>query len=232
MENEKKNEIEKIGIYGPFNIDEKNDYDLKNEEKDKDFKDNYQYNDKPTPFTRIPIKFITNRENINKKIIIFREKKILYSGNYYKNLDQKKYYFVMGENSLDLTKNIIFSFRIDPDPNTKKYPWIAFGIFNIQNENKNYIYLDKYYYQRKGLYCIDLNSNTCFDGKIEYEGKNCYKLDLNTIIAISYYPEKNLLMINDKNSFEIYFPNIPNNNVDLRICFIFNGEDRAIIDYH
>ena len=64
------------------------------------------------------VEFISGRENILNKIIIFREEKIYYSGNYYKNLEKEKYYFVIGENCLDLTKNTNFSFRINPDPKT------------------------------------------------------------------------------------------------------------------
>ena len=218
-------------------ISKKKEKNEKNENKNGgveiNFKDNYQYNDNYTPFSGIPIKFITWRENISKKIIIFQEEKILYSGNHFKNLEKEKYYFVIGENSLDLTTNTIFSFRIDPDPKTYKYPWIAFGLYNIQNENANFIdYIDNHYYHRKGLFCIDLNSNTCFDGKMDYAEINSYKLDLNTIIKMSYFPKRNLLMIKDNNFFEIFFPNIPNDILDLRICFIFKGEDRAIIDYH
>ena len=226
-----KNENKKIDIIEPLYNDEKKDYNLQNEGKD--IKVNYKFNEGNTPFTGIPIKFISGRENILNKIIIFREEKIYYSGNYYKNLEKEKYYFVIGENCLDLTKNTNFSFRINPDPITNNYPWIALGLYDIQNENETSIdNIDNYYYQRKGLYCIDLKSNTCFDGKVDIAEINSYKLDLNTIIKMYYSPKNNLLIIKDNNFFEIFFPNIPNDNLNLRICFIFNGEDRAIIDYH
>ena len=189
---------------------------------------NYKKYNEYIPFTGNPIKFDSERENINNKIIILKNEKIYYSGNYYNNLKYENYYFVISKDSLDFNSNTIFAFKIYPDPSTNSLPWLAFGLYNINKKNNNYINIINS--QNNGLYCIDLDSNTCNNSKMSFS-KSDDKLDINTIITISYLPKDKCLIIKDRSDFEINFPGLPNNNCDLRFCFIFKGKDRAIIDY-
>ena len=106
---------------------------------------------------------------------------------------------------------------------------MAFGLYNIKNENGNLFKIFNYF-PKNGLYCVDLNSNTCNDGKTSNE-KNNYRIKINGTITLSYLPKEKHLIIKDNNS-EIIFENIPNNNCDLRICFIFKGNNKAVIDYN
>ena len=56
-------------------------------------------------------------------------------------------------------------------------------------------------------------------------------MDIDTLITLSYLPKDQYLIIKDNNGFEITFPNIPNDNCDIKICFIFKGKNRVMIDY-
>ena len=234
INDKEKNEKEKLK-YIQEEKERKNDYILyqwkeeikKQKEEEKIFRQNYKKYDDYIPFTGNPIKFIAERENIEKKIFIFKEEKILYSGNYYNNYDQEKHYFAISENNLDLNKITNFSFRINSDPSTKLFPLIAFGLYHIKNEDNN-IFNNTHTFPTKGLYTIDLDTNTCYDGKYE---ENTEKLNINSIITLSYIPNEKLLIIKN-DEFEIKFPEIPNNNCNLRLCFIFKGKDRAVIDYN
>ena len=202
----------------------------KNNEEKKKIEEIINNYDDYIPFTGEFLKFISSIENIQKRIIIFKKEKFLYSGNYYSNNEGNKYCYVIGQKSLDLKTKTNFRFKIQPDPTTNNLPWIAFGLFNVINEE------DKYFnnlnnFPKYGLYTIDLESNSCLNGVTSVEN-NDSKLYIESEITISYLPNKNLFIIKDKNDFTISFPNIPNDKCDLRICFIFKGEDRATIKYN
>ena len=189
---------------------------------------NYKKYDEYIPFTGNPITFVSERENINNKIIILKNEKIYYSGNYYNNLKYENYYFVISKDNLDFNSNTIFSFKIYPDPSTNSLPWLAFGLYNINKRNNNDINIINS--PNNGLYCIDLESNTCNNSKMNYSESDD-KLNIDNIITLSYLPKDKCLIIKDRSDFEINFFELPNNNCDLRLCFIFKGKDRAIIDY-
>ena len=199
------------------------EWNQKIKKQDKNYK---KYNDY-IPFTGNPIIFISELDNINKNIIVFKREKIYYSGNYYNNLEKDKYYFILSKEHLDLKTNTNFSFRIDKDPSTNRLPWIAFGLYN--NINNNFFNIN--YFPRNGFYCLDIDSNTYYNGKMSKSDDKYDQLNLDTFITFSYIPNDNIFIIKDNDEFEIKFPNIPNNNCDLRLCFIFKGKDRAIIDY-
>jgi hypothetical protein len=202
-------------------------------EHQKQSKKNKNYDDDYIPFTGNPIQFFTERENIDNKIIQFENERILYLGNYYNNFQDGKYYYVISKNNLDIMKNTHFKFKIYPDPSTNAFPWIAFGIYIIKNE-KEYIFNKLNKYPSNGLYCIDLESNTCNDGKYcNSESDDITdRLNLNTVITMSYLPfDNHRLIIKDKNDFVIEFNEVLSHNCPLRFCFIFRGKDRATIKY-
>ena len=201
---------------------------IENDDKRKinDNDENKKWNKDPDDFIGNHFSFFSSNDN---SIIKFEEKKIIYNGNDKDNLEIEKYYFAISQVFLDLNSNTEFSFKIEKDAWNDTLPWLAFGLYNIINENWNYFKIFNTF-PKKGLYCIDLDSNTCNDGIINNE-KNNYRLDINGIIIISFLPKKKYLIIKDHKNSEIIFENIPNNNCDLRICFIFKGNDSAIINY-
>ena len=183
------------------------------------------------PFTGNPIQFFSERENIDNKIIQFEYEKILYSGNYCKNFQNEKYYYVISENNLDIRNNTHFKFKIYPDPSTNAFPWIAFGLYNIKNEKNIFNEINKY--PADGLYCIDLESKTCNNGELSDSESDdtTYRLNLNTVITMSYLPLDNHSLIIKDNVLVIKFKEVLNFNCALRFCFVFKGKDRAKINY-
>ena len=186
------------------------------------------YNDY-IPFTGELYKFDTEQKNIDENIIFFKNEKIIYSGNYFGNIEKEKYYFVLGKNNLSLNTDNNFCFRIKKDPRNGKLPWIAFGLY-IENDQQYFCNIN--YFPRDGFYCIDLESNTYYNGEINYSEKNDDKLNIDTLITLSYLPNNKFLIIKDSDNFEITFPNIPNDKPNLKFCFIFKGKNRAMIDYN
>ena len=184
---------------------------------------NFKNYDDYIPFTGNPVKFMAKQENIDKGIIIFEYEKIIYSGNFDNNLEQ---HFVISENNLDLNKNTNFKFRIDTNLSFEELPSLIFGLYDIKNEPNILYNID--YVPIRGLYAIDLESNSYYNEEIC--NSNDFKLNINSIITISYLPSDNSLIIkDDKNEIIL---TIPNNNCEIRLCFIFKGKDKVIINYN
>ena len=209
-------------IYGKDIEDEWNDIVKKYENKNKKKKVN-DLEKFYIPFTGEAITFCAESDDItNKKIIMFEPEIIKYSGNYFNNLEKEKKYFVFSNKALELDKDTNFEFKIEKVDNNG-LPWIAIGIC----ANENCFQKDLF---PKGFYYMDLNSNICYDGLIE-DAEDEDKLDLNTSIMISYFPKDKILIIKDNNGYDVTFPNIPNDNPNIRLCFIFKGNYRAVINY-
>lgn len=220
-----KNNENKEKDYSDFN------WDIKFQQQRQTIKNKHKYNDY-IPFTGEPIQFFTERENIYSKIIELKDECIYYHGNYNNNYQNEKYYFVIAKDNLNLNNATHFKFKIYAL--TNELPWISFGIYSINNENE-YIFNEINDYPSYGLYCIDLNSNTCNNGVYsESESDDITDiLDTNTIITMSYLPfDVRRLIIKDNSDFEIEFHQVPNKNCALRFCFIFKGKDGAKIDYN
>ena len=102
---------------------------IKNQNEKRKIENKIYYNDY-IPFIEEPFKFITYKDNIDKKIIFFKNYKIFYLGNSFGNLEKDKYYFVLEKNNLNLNENNNFSFRINKDPSnsSSRLPWVAFGL--------------------------------------------------------------------------------------------------------
>ena len=230
-ENEEKENLKQIRLKEEFDNDpitfEWNLKAKKQVEKRKKL-EKYRYYNDYIPFTGNPTKFISKKDSIDKKIVIFQREKILYSGNYFGNIEQGKYYYAISQDNLDSNSNTHFSFKIEKDPSSDRLPWLAFGLYN--NINNNFYNLN--YFPKNGFYCIDLESNTYYNGETSYSEENDERIDVNTVITISYLPDDKYLIIKDNNEFEIKFPDIPNINSKLRLCFIFKGKDRACIAYN
>ena len=202
---------------------------IKNQNEKRKIENKIYYNDY-IPFIEEPFKFITYKDNIDKKIIFFKNYKIFYLGNSFGNLEKDKYYFVLEKNNLNLNENNNFSFRINKDPSnsSSRLPWVAFGLC-VENDN----FFNKINcFPKEGFYCVDLQSNTYYNGEINYSEKNDEKLNIDTFITISYLPHNKYLIIKDNDNFEITFPNIPNDNLNLKFFFIFKGNSGAIINYN
>ena len=205
---------------------EKNIKEKKETNKKNNFYDNY------IPFTENRIQFMLHNENINKKIFIFEREKIKYSGNYFNNLDLGKKYIILSQNSLDLKSITNFQFKIFPPFNEKsnnpsQLPWVAFGLY-ITKKGDNF---DNIYFQNDKFFCMDLDSLVYSGGK-----KGSYddvgKININGFITISIIPEENLLLIKDNYGLEFKFKIKNDMNSDIRLCFVFSGKDRAIINYN
>ena len=181
--------------------------------------------DEYIPYTGNPIKFMSRQENIDKGIIKFEYEKIIYSGSFDNNLEEK-HYFVISEKNLDLNNNTNFKFRIDTNSSSEELPSLIFGLYDIKNEKNIFDNINDF--PMTGLYLIDLESNAFCNGEICY---NNDKLNINSIITISYLPTEKILIIKDDKN-EITFEQIPNNNCKIRFCFIFKGKDRVTINYN
>lgn len=170
----------------------------------------------------IKMNFCADDYIIQHQIIIFEHNIIKYSGAHYYNFgDNNKKHFVFVSDCLDLNEHSNFEFRIEKV--NYKLPWIAIGVCI----NENYISEEDKF--PRGFYCMDINSNIYYNGIIENAEENEDKLNLNTFITICYFPEKKNLIIYDNSDFKITFPDIPNDNPNIRLCFIFEGNDKAII---
>ena len=221
-----------------INIMKKDEINKINEQKKRI--DNYDYY---IPFTEKSMEFITQDENIESKLFLFEYKKIKYSGNYFKNLDFDKYYILLSKGSLDLKSNTNFEFQIYPpsDKNSNQpfpLPWIAFGIYAAEKGEK--ININNIHFQDNNFKCFDLNGYCYTDGKKALnkgqDDDEVIKLNLNSYITISLMPKDNSFIIKDNFGVTInYMININNSdNIidDIRFCFIFKGEHRAIVDYN
>ena len=133
----------------------------------------------------------------------------------------------MAQDSLYLNKNTDFEFQIFEEPN-KKLPWIAFGLYVENNEFTKYVTK----FPKDGFYLTDLDSNTYYNGEFESSKDYYDKINIYSRIFLSYKPQINSLVIGDRADFSITFPGIPNNNPNIRICFVFQGENRALINYN
>ena len=58
------------------------------------------------------------------------------------------------------------------------------------------------------------------------------KININGFITILIIPEENLLLIKDNYGLEFKFKIKNDMNSDIRLCFVFSGKDRAIINYN
>ena len=67
-----------------------------------------------------------------------------------------------------------------------------------------------------GFYCIDLYSTIYYDGKIEKPKENKDILNTDSSIMISYLSKDKSLTIKDNSDFEVIFPNILNNNQNIK----------------
>ena len=225
-------ESEKLADEKKNKIFDSNNDKIINQKKEKN---KYLNDDNYIPFTGNPIKFITDIQNINKKIIIFENEKIKYSGNFYNNIDLDKYYFILSETGLDLNSKTNFLFNIYPpnssnnNNNNSSLPFIAFGLFIFDDLNINNIN-----FPGNSFYCIDLDSRTYINGKISNPTGNIDKLNTNGYISLSYNPKNKSMIIKDNYDLEINFNNLGkiDKNSDLRICFIFKGQNRVIIEYN
>ena len=245
-EKEKEKDREEIKNYSYENnikkqeiINNNNNVDNKNKNNNQEEIKNYNNYDNYIPFTGNIIKFITQEENIKKNIIIFEREKIKYSGNFYNNLNIEKYYITFSQDIFDLKKVINFQFRLyspyDEKTNQKlPLPIVAFGLYKSK-KNSN-INVNNIVFPDENFYCIDLNSNSYKLGKICIN-KEADKINTNGYITISFYPNSNnLLFIKDNYDLEIKMnldiPQNLHNNYELRLCFIFKGKERAIVDYN
>ena len=207
-----------------------------NQKKENDNK-KYINEDNYIPFTGNPIEFMTDQDNINKNIIIFEHEKMKYSGNYFNNINLDKYYFVISKHTLDLNKRTNFSFKIYPpfsENNNKKQtlPFVAFGLFNYEDDiSSNFELLNL---PEKHFFCLDLNAVFYTLGKIIYTSEGVGSLNTNGYITLSYVPDKKSLIIKDNFDYNVTITNLKgiNNYSNLRICFVFKGENRAIIEYN
>lgn len=185
---------------------------------------NRDYNDE-VPFTGKQITFFADIYSSKNNIFFFEKETIKYSGNYYQNLESaNKYYTILSSNSLDLNSSTNFQFKIYKVED--RLPWIAFGIYihdNIANCPSEF--------PKGGFYCVDLQSHTYYNGDIDNEEKGDYKINENSLITLSYIPKEKYLIIKDSNNFEITFPDIPNDNPSVRLCFSFKGNNRVMIKY-
>ena len=186
------------------------------------FSKNILYTDY-VPYTGKSKVFISNQETHRNKIIFIEndDDVIKYSGNYSKYYENDKHYFLFDKDVLPLNKFTNFEFRIQTVDET--LPWIAFGIY-IGDKNYN----DIENFPKGGYYCIDLENNTYYNGEVD---KACDSLNFSNLILVSYLPKDRVMIISDKTDSEIIFPNIPNDNPNIRFCFIFKGKYRAIIRY-
>ena len=218
------------------NNDDDNNNKINQKEKDKKLKD---YDNNIPSISKV-ITFITQNENIKRKIFLFEYKKIKYSGNFYNNLDFDKYYILLSNNSLDLNSTTNLKFKIFPpfiedssDPLLLR--WIAFGLYASKKGGK--INYDNIYFPDENFHCIDLDSTCYINGKkVVYNGpEEIQKINTNGYILMSFIPKENSLKIKDNFNLSIDLTievNSPQSNIsDVRFCFLFKGKDRAILDY-
>ena len=211
-------EIEEDSVSKEWNKKTKN-------QKNKIFFKNRDYN-YDIPFTGKRIEFCADTYATENGIIIFEIERIKYSGNYFKTLKSENQYFtIFSRNSLELNSNTNFSFRINKIED--KLPWIAFGIYIHDNNLKSPSQFPDGMY-----YCIDLDSHTYYNGEIDNDENSDIKIDVDTLITLSYIPNKKYLIIKDTNDFEMIFPDIPTDNPSVRLCFIFKGKNRVMINYN
>ena len=136
---------------------------------------------------------------------------------------------------MDLNSKTNFLFNIYPpnssnnNNNNLSLPFIAFGLFIFDDLNINNIN-----FPGNSFYCIDLDSRTYINGKISNPTGNIDKLNTNGYISLSYNPNNKSMIIKDNYDLEINFNNLGkiDKNSDLRICFIFKGQNRVIIEYN
>ena len=145
----------------------------------------------------------------------------------------------MSQDIFDLKKEINFQFRLyspyDEKINKKlPLPFVAFGLYKSK---KNSIFnVNNIDFPDENFYCIDLDSNSYKLGKICINAE-ADRINTNGYITISFLPNlDNLLFIKDNYDLEIKMNlDIPlnlNNNYELRLCFVFKGKERAIVDYN
>ena len=195
---------------------------IENKYENKLFSKNILYTDY-VPYTGKKKVFLTDKETSKNKIIIleFDNEIIKYSGSFSKYYENNKYYLLFDRDGLPLNKFTNFEFRIQTVD--EGLPWIAFGIY-IDDNDFNYV-CD---FPKGGYYCIDIEGNTYYNGEVD-KAEN--SLNFSNIITISYLPIDKMMIFSDKTDSEIIFPNIPNDNQNIRFCFIFKGKNRAIIRY-
>lgn len=224
IEREKKENLENIKLQEEIKKDPivyAWNQEIKKQKKNKVNNNNY------VPFTGEFMKFFTDPNTFSKKIIIFQREKIIYNGNIYNKSMKEKYFFAFSEKPLDLNINSDFYFRIVTIIDNK-LPWIAFGLY-VKNKN---ILESTFKYPEEGFYLIDLDSNTYYNGDFESSKSDYGKLNVDNVISLSYLPNENKLLINDFNNISITFPGIPKEKKNIMFCFVFKGEDKAIIDYN
>ena len=164
-----------------------------NQELKKQKKNTFQkYYNNNIPFTGEYIKFFTDSDTFNNKIIFFEREKIIYNGNNSGKFEKGKYFFVFSQKPLDLNKNSDFSFRITTSLNNN-LPWIAFGLYakNINTSKSSFKGPEE------GFYLIDFNSNTYYNGEFESYKNDYGKINIENVISLSYLPNENKLTIND-----------------------------------
>ena len=198
-------------------------------------KNNNNYN----PFGGNQIQFITKEENIKNKYFEFYTDKIIFNGDSKNPWYSYEYCLAFSENTLDLNLVNEFKFKINFPINggnekEKKYFLIAFGLF-ITNKSNNFN-VNNINFHNDNFYGIDLNNNSYKHGKMFRNETD--KINIDRPITIKYIPDKTYFLLTNNFNFTTKFKYGFNDdlkideNSEVRFCFIFQGREKAIIEYN